>query len=81
MIIFDANHLWELRRAKGLSQYEIAKLMNCNTSTISNWELSKSKITAEKLAKLANIYGVNHMENFFINTFDMEEKDNEKDYQ
>lgn len=42
----------------GLTQKCVAKRLNVNVSTISNWEQGKTYPTANKLAQLCSIYHV-----------------------
>lgn len=44
------------REAAGLSQGQAAKLMNMHRPTISEMEAGNRRITAEELAKLADLY-------------------------
>lgn len=46
------------REAAGLSQGQVAKLMNMHRPTISEMEAGNRRITAEELAKLAHLYDV-----------------------
>ena len=62
-MIFDFGQLRTVRRAKKLHQADIAANIHCAPSTISNIETGRAKITAEMLALLCSIYGVD------INTF------------
>ncbi|WP_438848354.1 LexA family protein [Anaerocaecibacter muris] len=50
--------LKELRKHKKLSQIDLAKYMNVQQSTISNWESEKTEIDNESLDKLAKYFGV-----------------------
>ena len=44
------------REAAGLSQGQVAKLMNMHRPTISEMEAGNRRITADELAKLAELY-------------------------
>lgn len=44
------------REAAGLSQGQVAKLMNMHRPTISEMEAGNRRISAEELAKLADLY-------------------------
>nr|MDQ3081556.1 helix-turn-helix transcriptional regulator [Gemmatimonadota bacterium] len=44
------------REAAGLSQGQVAKLMKMHRPTISEMEAGNRRISAEELAKLANLY-------------------------
>jgi len=46
------------REAAGLSQGQVAKLMNMHRPTISEMEAGNRRITADELAKLADLYDV-----------------------
>ena len=50
--------LGELRRAKGLTQMDVAQALGVNIYTVSNWETCKAKISCGNMKKLANLYGV-----------------------
>ena len=51
-------HLAELRRAAGLSQYELARLVGVPQPNIAFWELSKKPPRSEVIPKMAQILGV-----------------------
>ena len=48
----------ELRRANGLSQTDLAKVLKSSQDTISLWELNKSTPDAESIVGLARTFGV-----------------------
>lgn len=50
--------LKQLREQKGLSQYEIAPLLDVTQATYANYELEKTQPTIETLCKIADYYGV-----------------------
>ena len=50
--------LKELREQKGLSQYEIAPLLNLKQATYANYEIGKTQPTIETLCIIADYYGV-----------------------
>ncbi len=52
------EHLASLRKEAGLSQYELAKLLNEPQSNISFWELSDKPPRSDVLPRLAKILGV-----------------------
>ncbi|WP_416458359.1 helix-turn-helix domain-containing protein [Streptococcus thermophilus] len=52
------NRLKELRKAKGLTQQELAKEMGTTKLTISNWENEKHTIKADKAKQLAEYFNV-----------------------
>ena len=48
----------ELRQAKGVTQKDIAKLMNVAQSTVCMWERGKAKPPIDKIVRLAGILSV-----------------------
>lgn len=52
------NFLYELRTEKGLSQSELGRLVGVSNKAVSKWEMGAAKPRPEKLAKLAEIFGV-----------------------
>ena len=50
------SRLRTAREAAGLSQGQVAKLMNMHRPTISEMEAGNRRITADELAKLADLY-------------------------
>ena len=68
MVIFDANRLRELRKKNRLKQEDVARMLGCSTSMISRWELGSTPITADKLARLIEIYHDENIADFFIQT-------------
>lgn len=50
--------LSELRAEKGLSQREIAKVMNISQGTYNNWENEKTQPCIEQLIALSTFFGV-----------------------
>lgn len=59
------NNLKGYRVRKGLSQEELADLLEVSVSTVKNWEKCPHKMTFEKLAILAKHYGVS-VNDFFV---------------
>src|SRR5262249_39493574 len=51
-------HLARLRKAAGLSQYQLAQLINETQGNIAFWELSDNPPRSQVLPKLANALGV-----------------------
>lgn len=47
-----------LREQAGLSQYEIAPMLEVTQATYANYELEKTQPTIQTLCKLADYYGV-----------------------
>jgi len=52
------NNLKTLRKKKGLTQTEIAKMLGISQNSYSYWESDKVKIDNQSLQKLADYYGV-----------------------
>ncbi|MEK5288775.1 helix-turn-helix domain-containing protein [Streptococcus sp. FSL R7-0212] len=52
------NRLKELRKAKGLTQAELAKILNTNQSQYGKYENGKTKLSLENSKILANYFGV-----------------------
>lgn len=52
------ERLNELRLERGLSQKELAKIINVAPSRISEWENSKKRPVYEDLIALANVFNV-----------------------
>ena len=50
------NRLKELRTAKGLSQMQLAKLLDFSQSAIAKWELGKTEPTASAIIILAKFF-------------------------
>ena len=53
-----ASRLKELRNEKGLSQYEIGKLVNMSKMAISHWEKGHSEPSIAQLIRLSEYFGV-----------------------
>jgi transcriptional regulator with XRE-family HTH domain len=53
-----ASRLRAAREAAGLSQGQVAKLMDFHRPTISEIEAGRRRVSAEEVTKLAEIYGV-----------------------
>ena len=47
-----------LRKKKGLTQQEVAELLNVERVAYTKWENGKSKPNYEKLEKIADFFGV-----------------------
>ncbi|KEH52359.1 DNA-binding protein [Streptococcus phage Javan288] len=52
------NRLKELRKEKGLTQADLAELLEVTKLTISNWEKGVSSIKSDRLKKLCEIFDV-----------------------
>ena len=53
-----AKRLAELRAEKGISQAQLAKLIDSSASIVCYWETDRSEPTAPYLVKLADFFGV-----------------------
>lgn len=49
--------LKELRLCAGLTQEQVAKLIDVDQTAVSNWERKKNRPKPKYLKKLANLYG------------------------
>ena len=58
MNIQTANRLCELRKARGLSQEELADKLNVSRQAVSKWERGESSPDTDNLIELAKIYGI-----------------------
>lgn len=58
MNIKTADRLTELRKAKGLSQEELAERLGVSRQAVSKWERAESSPDTDNLIELAKIYGV-----------------------
>lgn len=52
------NIFRELRKKKGLTQIELAKMVNVQQTTVSKWEVGRAVPDYPVLLKLAELYGV-----------------------
>ena len=52
------NRLKELRKEKGLTQIELANMVNVSKITILRWENGERQIKQEKAQQLADFFGV-----------------------
>ena len=52
------NIFRELRKQKGLTQIELAKMVNVQQTTVSKWEVGRAVPDYPVLLKLAELYGV-----------------------
>ncbi|WP_338667325.1 helix-turn-helix domain-containing protein [Pseudodesulfovibrio methanolicus] len=66
-----SNRLRAAREQAGLSQGQVAVLMNKQRPTISEIEAGRRNVTAEELAHLADIYGVSV--NWLLNKADAQD--------
>lgn len=58
------NRLYELRKAKKLSQEEAAEKLNVTRQTISKWETNQSQPDFDKIMPLCDLYGIGPEELF-----------------
>ena len=58
MTIEFANRLAELRKAKGLSQEELADKLGVSRQAVSKWERGEASPDTDNLIELAKIYGI-----------------------
>jgi transcriptional regulator with XRE-family HTH domain len=56
------NNIYELRKAKGLSQMDLADKLNINQDSVSKLERGKIQLTIERLELLAEIFGMTVLE-------------------
>lgn len=52
------NHLKEARRAKRMTQTEVADYIGLTQGAYSNWERGETKIDGQQLLRLADLFGV-----------------------
>ena len=52
------NYICEKRKAGGLSQFQLAKLLGVSDKAVSKWENGRAKPTTDTLRKLAALFGV-----------------------
>ena len=53
-----SSRLYELRKAKGLSQEELANKLNVSRQTVSKWELGDSTPDMEKLTAISDLFEI-----------------------
>lgn len=58
MDIKTSNKLYELRKAKGYSQDELADLLNVSRQAVSKWERAESSPDTDNLIALAKLYDI-----------------------
>ena len=64
--------LLDLRKKKGLSQEEVANLLNVSRQTISKWETGESKPDFDKIVPICNLYEIST--NYLLTDEVIEEK-------
>ena len=52
------NRLYKMRKQSGLTQNELAKMLNVTNKAVSKWENGKSKPSIETIKKLAVIFKI-----------------------
>ncbi len=52
------NLIVDLRKTRGLSQYELAVKLNVSQSAVAKWELGKTEPTASAIVSLAKFFNV-----------------------
>jgi len=53
-----ADKIMELRKKKGLSQEELAEILNVSRQSISKWESAQSMPTMDKIVQMSEVFGV-----------------------
>ena len=66
MWVFDFDRLRQLRKQRKMHQKDGGAQLGCTASSISKIELGETAVTAEDLARLANIYGDKNLADFFV---------------
>lgn len=56
--VFALLRLKEARKAKGMTQVEVSKIIGISQNGYSDWETGKNRVDAVSLNKLADLYGV-----------------------
>lgn len=57
-----ANNIRKLREGVGMSQTQLAKLLDVSPTTVNQWEHGKTKPRLDKVASLATLFGVKSSE-------------------
>lgn len=52
------NKLKELRKARGMTQAELGTLLGFSQQTIASWEIGRTDIPTETLARIAGMFGI-----------------------
>ncbi|NTF17121.1 helix-turn-helix transcriptional regulator [Agrobacterium rubi] len=58
MYVYDGGRLTELRKAAGLKQEDIARILHVSQQSVGRWENGKSEPSLGQLYALADMYGV-----------------------
>lgn len=65
-MFFDFGLLRVIRRRKGLSQKSVSHALNISQSLISKWENGFTPLTCTALSRLATLYGLADVNEFFV---------------
>lgn len=79
MTIELANRLYELRKAHGLSQDELAEKLGVSRQAVSKWERSEASPDTDNIISLAKIYNLSLDELIYGAKEEDNKKDNKKD--
>ena len=52
------EHLYSLRKSRGLSQAEVAEALNISRQVVSRWETGETAPSADNRRKLSQLYGI-----------------------
>lgn len=63
---FDFGLLRVIRRRKGLSQKSVSHALNITQSLLSKWENGFTPISCDNLARIATLYGLSDISEFFF---------------
>lgn len=80
MNIEIANKLLELRKAKGLSQEQLAQKLGISRQAVSKWERGEASPDTDNLIELAKLYDISLDELLLHEPTSKKEETNEKDY-
>lgn len=72
---FDFGKIRTLRRKNHLKQAELGERLCCSGPCVSKAELGMSAVTADNLARMADIFGIHDMNVFFVNRIGGKEND------
>lgn len=54
----EVSKLSDLRTARGLTQRDVAKALDCAERLVSRWETGEGRPSDENIVKLSELYGV-----------------------
>lgn len=60
--MFDGKKLKQLRKAKGLTQPQLAEKLGYSYTTVSNWELGDTQPSVKAVETMAGFFGVDALE-------------------